>query len=67
MYFVQTTIPGYRLRFYRPGARFTITSYDSHLAIVPPKLRSTYDVRLIYKTSNERRKAFLMYDLLAKS
>jgi len=39
-------------------------SYD-YLSIMP-KLRSTYDGRLIYKTSNERRKAFLKYDSLAK-
>jgi len=31
------------------------------------KLRSTYDGRLIYQTSYEERKAFLWYDLLAKS
>jgi len=31
-----------------------------------PKLRSTYDVRLIYKTSYEGRKSFLRYDSLAK-
>jgi len=30
------------------------------------KLRSTYDERLIYKTSYEGRKAFLRYDSLAK-
>ena len=39
-------------------------SYD-YLTIMP-KLRSTYDGRLIYKTSNEGRKAFLGYDSLAK-
>ena len=39
-------------------------SYD-YLSIMP-KLRSTYDGRLIYKTSYERRKAFLWYDSLAK-
>jgi len=31
------------------------------------KLRSTYDGRLIYQTSYEERRAFLRYDLLAKS
>jgi len=31
------------------------------------KLRSTYDGRLIYKTSYEERKAFLKYNSLAKS
>jgi len=31
-----------------------------------PKLRSTYDGRLIYKTSYEGREAFLRYDSLAK-
>jgi len=40
-------------------------SYD-YLTIMQ-KLRSTYDGRLIYKTSHEERKAFLRYDLLAKS
>jgi len=39
-------------------------SYD-YLTILP-KLRSTYDGRLIYKTSYEGRKAFLRYDSLAK-
>ena len=40
-------------------------SYD-YLTIMP-KLRSTYDGRLIYKTSYEGRKAFLRYDSLAIS
>jgi len=39
-------------------------SYDS--LTIMPKLRSTYDGRLIYKTSYEGRKAFLRYDSLAK-
>jgi len=39
-------------------------SYD-YLTIMP-KLRSTYDGRLIYKTSYEGRKAFLTYDSVAK-
>ena len=39
-------------------------SYD-YLTIMP-KLRSTYDGRLIYKTSYEGRKAFLRHDSLAK-
>jgi len=34
---------------------------------IMPKLRSTYDGRLIYQVSYEERKAFLGYDLLAKS
>jgi len=34
---------------------------------IMPKLRSTYDGRLIYKTSYEEHKAFLRYDSLAKS
>ena len=38
-------------------------SYD-YLTIIP-KLRWTYDGRLIYKTSYEERKAFLSYDSLA--
>ena len=40
-------------------------SYD-YLTIMP-KLLSTYDGRLINKTSYKRRKAFLRYDSLAKS
>jgi len=39
-------------------------SYD-YLTIMS-KLRSTYDGRLIYKTSHEGRNAFLRYDSLAK-
>jgi len=39
-------------------------SYDS--LTIMRKLRSTYDGRLIYKTSYEGRKAFLRYDSLAK-
>jgi len=39
-------------------------SYDN--LTIMPKLRSTYDIRLIYKkTSYEGRKAFLRYDSLA--
>ena len=41
-------------------------SYD-YLTIIPGKLRSTYDRRLIHKTSYEKRKAFLRYNSLAKS
>jgi len=40
-------------------------SYD-YLTIMP-KLRSTYDGRLRYKTSYEEGKDFLRYDSLAKS
>ena len=40
-------------------------SYD-YLTIMP-KLQSTYDGRLIYKTSHEEREAFLGYDSLARS
>ena len=40
-------------------------SYD-YLTIMP-ELRSTYDRRLIHKTSYEGRKAFLGYNSLAKS
>ena len=35
--------------------------------VIMPKLRSTYDGRLVYQVSYEERKAFLGYDLLAKS
>ena len=50
--------------FYRcnSGARFT--KYLT--TILRLSLRSTYDGRLIYKTSHEGRKAFLRYDSLAK-
>ena len=34
---------------------------------IMPKLRSTYDGRLVYKISYEERKDFLGYDFLAKS
>ena len=40
-------------------------SYD-YLKIMP-KLRSTYDGPLIHQISYDERKAFLRYDLLAKS
>ena len=40
-------------------------SYD-YLTIMT-KLRSTYDGRLIYKTSYEERKDFLRYDSIAES
>jgi len=36
-----------------------------HNLMIMPKLRSTYDGRLFYKTSYEGRKAFLRYDTLA--
>ena len=39
-------------------------SYDN--LTIMPKLRSTYDGRLIYETSYEERRAFLRYDSLAK-
>jgi len=42
-------------------------SYDNLTIItIMPKLRSTYDRRLIYTTSCEGRKTFLWYDSLAK-
>jgi len=40
-------------------------SYDN--ITIMPKSQSTYDGRLIYKTSYEAHKAFLGYDLPAKS
>ena len=40
-------------------------TYDN--LTIMPKLRSTYDRRLIHKTSYEGRKAFLGYNSLAKS
>ena len=39
-------------------------SYDN--LTIMRKLRSTYDGRLIYKTSYDGRKAFLRYDSLAQ-
>ena len=53
------------LKHWRPGARFTKYFYDS--LTIMPKLRSTYDRRIIHKTSYEGRKAFLRYSSLAKS
>ena len=38
-----------------------------HNLMIMPKLRSTLDGRLIYKTSYEECKAFLRYSSLAKS
>jgi len=40
-------------------------SYDN--LTIMPKLRSTYDGHLIYKTSYEGRKAFLGHNSVAKS
>jgi len=40
-------------------------SYD--YCTILPKLRSTYDGRLIYRTSYKEREAFRRYDTLAKS
>jgi len=40
-------------------------SYD--YPTIMPKLRPTYNGRIILQTSYEERKAFLRYDLLAKS
>ena len=50
-----------------PGARFTkyLTTIFDYLTVMP-KLRSTYDGRLIYKTSYEGRKAFFRYDSTCK-
>jgi len=49
-------------------ARFTkyLTIFYDYLTIIL-KLRSTYDRRLLHKTSYEGRKAFLWYNSLAKS
>ena len=50
------------------AARFTkCLSTILRLSYGMPKLRSTYDRRLIHKTSHEERKAFLRYSSLAKS
>jgi len=55
----QTLINSNRL-LCRPGARFT-----KYLMIMP-KLRSTYNGRLIYQTSYEECTAFLGQDFLGK-
>ena len=50
----------------RPDLRNILRHSYVYLTIMP-QLRSTYDGRLIYKTSCEERKAFLRNDSLAKS
>jgi len=52
-------------QYYRSATFILRQSYD-YLTMMP-KLRSTYDGRLIYKTSYEECKAVLRYDSLAKS
>jgi len=47
-------------------ARFTKYLTYGYLTTMR-KLRSTYDGRLVYQTSNEEREAFLKQDFLAKS
>jgi len=43
------------------------TSYESYdYLTIMPKLRSTYDGRLVYKTPHEESRAFHRYDSLAK-
>ena len=60
-------LPGrLRWRHQGPDLRNVLRQSYDYLATMP-KLRSTYDGRLIYQTSCEERKAFLRYDLLAKS
>jgi len=54
----ETECPGWKIQIYK-------ISYDN--ITIMPKSRSTYDGRLIYKTSYEAHKAFLGYDLPAKS
>jgi len=49
---------------YRHGARFT--KYLTDNLTIMPKLRSTYDGRLIFIRSHEEGKAFCRYDSLAK-
>ena len=58
--------------FHNYAERFTYNlsrqSYNKlYIKIIPPKLRSTYGGRLIYKISYEGREAFLGYDSLARS
>jgi len=54
--------------WHKCGARFTkyFTAILDYFTIMP-KLRSTYDGSLINQTFYEECKAFLTYDLLAKS
>ena len=48
-----------------PDLQNILRQSDDYLTIMP-KLRSTYDGRLIYETSYEEREAFLRYDSLTK-
>jgi len=45
----------------RPDLQNILRQFYDYLTIMP-KLRSTYDGHVIYKTSYEGRKAFLRYD-----
>jgi len=49
----------------RPDLQNILRLSHDYLTIMP-KLRSTYDERLLYITSREERKAFLRYNSLAK-
>jgi len=49
-----------------PDVQSILRQSYNYLTIMP-KLRSTYDGHLIYQTSYEGHKAFLGYNLLAKS
>jgi len=48
-----------------PDFQNILRQYYDYLTIMPKLRLTTYDERLIYKTSYERRKAFLSYDSLA--
>jgi len=50
----------------QPDLQNILRQSHDFLTIIP-KLRSTYDGHRIYKTSNEGRRAFIRYNLLAKS
>ena len=54
-----------KVKMQGPDLQNTLRQSYDYLTIMP-KLRSTYDERLIYKTSYEGREAFLRYDSLAK-
>ena len=47
----------------RPDLQIILRHFYDYLTIMP-KLRSTYDERLIYKTCYEERKAILRYEPL---
>ena len=54
--------------FQGPDLQNILQQSDNLFALmIMPKLRSTYDGRLIYKTLYEERETFLRHDSLARS